>query len=45
MSWLELTTWYKQLQEVAESINSAKIIYMKSAVNAFDEKVDKLILE
>ena len=38
MSWLELTTWYKKLQEVVKSMNSVKIINMKSAVDAFDEK-------
>ena len=34
----ELTAWYKKLQGVAESINSVKIIDMKSAFDAFDEK-------
>ena len=34
----ELIAWYKKLQGVAESINSVKIIDMKSAFDAFDEK-------
>ena len=34
----ELTAWYEKLQEVAKSINNVKIIDMKSAFNAFDEK-------
>ena len=41
----ELTAWYKKLQGVANSINSVKIIDMKSAFNAFNENVDKLILK